>query len=120
MEVVAIVLVLLTALFALGVHWILACASGVWINPLSMLGLRVRKTPTDKIVNGLVPAKKAGINLSFSEMEGHQLSGGNVVTTVNAVIAAKHAKIELPYMKAAAIDLAGKDVLAFVEAEAKK
>lgn len=95
--------------------WISALAAGVHIGILTLVGMRFRRVPPALIVNSLIKADKAGINVSTNQLEAHYLAGGNVDRVVNALIAAERANIPLPFERAAAIDLAGRNVLEAVQ-----
>jgi uncharacterized protein YqfA (UPF0365 family) len=71
--------------------------------------------PPNKIVNPLIKAVKAGLDVSVNKLEAHYLAGGNVDRVINALIAAQRAEIPLSFERAAAIDLAGRNVLEAVQ-----
>ena len=73
--------------------------------------MRLRRIPPPLIINSLVSARKAGIDLDTNVLEAHYLAGGDVNKVVLALIAADKANIDLEFQRAAAIDLAGRDVL---------
>ncbi|WP_066495343.1 flotillin-like protein FloA [Abyssisolibacter fermentans] len=111
--IVVAVIIFLTLLFSfipVGL-WITAYFSGVKIGLFTLVGMRFRRVIPSRIVNPLIKATKAGLNLSVNELEAHYLAGGNVNTVVDALIAAQRADIALPFERAAAIDLAGRNVL---------
>lgn len=95
--------------------WISALAAGVRVGIFTLIGMRLRRVPPAKIVNPLIKADKAGINVSGNQLEAHYLAGGNVDKVVDALIAAERANIPLPFERAAAIDLAGRNVLEAVQ-----
>ncbi|WP_203333054.1 flotillin-like protein FloA [Planococcus beigongshangi] len=95
--------------------WISALAAGVKISIFTLIGMRLRRVIPSRIVNPLIKASKAGLNVQINQLESHYLAGGNVDRVVNALIAAHRANIELPFERAAAIDLAGRDVLEAVQ-----
>ena len=95
--------------------WVSALAAGVKVGIFTLIGMRLRRVPPAKIVNPLIKADKAGINISVNQLEAHYLAGGNVDRVVNALIAAERAAIPLPFERAAAIDLAGRDVFEAVQ-----
>lgn len=95
--------------------WITALFSGVKVSILTLVGMRFRRVSPSRIVNPMIKATKAGLNLSIDKLEAHYLAGGNVDSVVNALIAAQRANIELGFEQAAAIDLAGRDVLQAVQ-----
>lgn len=91
--------------------WITAYFSGVAVSLVTMIGMRLRKVPPRSIINPLINATKAGLDLKIEEMEAHFLAGGDVDRVVNALISADKANIGLNFQRATAIDLAGRDVL---------
>src|SRR5215216_868309 len=95
--------------------WIRAAASGVRVSFLTLFGMRFRKVSPAAIVDPLITARKAGLDLNINQLEIHFLSGGNVQRVVNALISADKAQIELGFQRATAIDLAGRDVLEAVQ-----
>lgn len=95
--------------------WISALAAGVKVGIVDLIGMRLRRVSPAKIVNPLIKAEKAGLDVLVSQLEAHYLAGGNVDRVVNALIAAERANIPLAFERAAAIDLAGRDVLEAVQ-----
>lgn len=95
--------------------WISALAAGVRVGIITLIGMRLRRVPPARIVNPLIKADKAGLNISVNQLEAHYLAGGNVDRVVNALIAAERAAIPLPFERAAAIDLAGREVFQAVQ-----
>ncbi|MEC1397284.1 flotillin-like protein FloA [Peribacillus simplex] len=118
-----IVLAVIAAIIVLAVFftfvpvmlWISALAAGVKISIFTLVGMRLRRVIPSRVVNPLIKAHKAGINVSTNQLESHYLAGGNVDRVVNALIAAERANITLPFERGAAIDLAGRDVLQAVQ-----
>jgi uncharacterized protein YqfA (UPF0365 family) len=95
--------------------WVTAIAARVRINLGSLVGMRLRKIPPSLIVNSMINAPKAGLELSTSMLETHFMAGGNVTRVVTALIAADKANIPLTFQQATAIDLAGRHVLDAVQ-----
>jgi uncharacterized protein YqfA (UPF0365 family) len=95
--------------------WIQAYASGVRVKLLTLVGMRFRKVNPRQIIDPLITATKAGLELQINGLEAHYLSGGNVPRVVNALISADKAGIPLTFQRAAAIDLAGRDVFEAVQ-----
>ena len=95
--------------------WISALAAGVKISIFTLVGMRLRRVIPNRVVNPLIKAHKAGLNVGTNQLESHYLAGGNVDRVVNALIAAQRANIELTFERCAAIDLAGRDVLEAVQ-----
>lgn len=95
--------------------WITAWASGVRIPLKTLIGMRFRRVQPARVVNPLIKAVKAGVDIDIDRLEVHYLAGGNVDRVANALIAAQRADIPLGFERAAAIDLAGRDVLQAVQ-----
>ncbi|MCL4440896.1 MAG: flotillin-like protein FloA [Firmicutes bacterium] len=95
--------------------WISALAAGVHIGIFTLVGMRLRRVPPAQIVNPLIKADKAGVDITVNQLEAHYLAGGKCCRVVNSLIAAERADIPLPFERAAAIDLAGRDVLEAVQ-----
>lgn len=95
--------------------WISALAAGVRISIFTLVGMRLRRVIPGRVVNPLIKAHKAGLDVTINQLESHYLAGGNVDRVVNALIAAHRANIELTFQRCAAIDLAGRDVLEAVQ-----
>lgn len=111
---IIIVLVLFFYFIPIGL-WITALAARVKIGLGSLVGMRLRKIPPSLIVNALINAQKAGLDINSSMLETHFMAGGNVGRVVNALIAADKASIPLTFQQATAIDLAGRHVLDAVQ-----
>src|SRR5688572_16539311 len=105
------VVLLLVLLYFFPINlWITALFSGVRINLLELVFMRIRKVPPALIVNSMITSTKAGLNITSGELETHYLAGGNVPTVIKALISADKANIPLSFKQATAIDLAGRDV----------
>jgi len=117
MVMIFVVLVLLTVFFTfvpVGL-WVSARASGVKVSIMSLVAMRVRRIIPSRLINPLIKATKAGLDVTLNKMEAHYLAGGNIDRVINALIAAQRANIPLGFEQAAAIDLAGRDVLQAVQ-----
>lgn len=95
--------------------WVTALASRVRVSLISLVGMRLRKIAPSLIVNALINARKAGVDVDTDMLETHFLAGGNVKRVVDALIAADKAGINLNFKLATAIDLAGRNVLEAVQ-----
>ena len=109
-----IVLIIFLNMFPIGL-WITAMFSGVSVSIMTLIGMRFRRVRPSRIVDPMIKATKAGLELSIDKLEAHYLAGGNVDTVIDALIAAQRANIYLEFEQAAAIDLAGRDVLEAVQ-----
>jgi uncharacterized protein YqfA (UPF0365 family) len=95
--------------------WVTALFSGVRVNLFELLFMRIRRVPPRIIVESLITATKAGLQVTTSEIETHYLAGGNVPSVIRALISADKANIKLTFKQATAIDLAGRDVFEAVQ-----
>jgi len=95
--------------------WFKAVLSGVRINLLQLFLMRWRHVDTEVIVNSMITATKAGLQLTRDQLEAHYLAGGRVNSVVKALISADKANIPFDFKSAAAIDLAGRDVFEAVQ-----
>src|SRR5690554_611091 len=95
--------------------WITAFFAGVKVRITTLIGMRLRRVVPSRIINPMIKATKAGLDINIDDLESHYLAGGNVNTLVDALIAAQRANIPLVFERAAAIDLAGRNVLEAVQ-----
>lgn len=95
--------------------WITAIFSRVRVGLGELIGMRIRKVPPSIIVNQLITATKAGLQLTINDLETHYMAGGHVQSVIKALISADKANIELNFKQATAIDLAGRDVFEAVQ-----
>src|SRR5690625_2024217 len=95
--------------------WISALAAGVKVGLFTLVGMRLRRVIPSRVINPLIKAYKAGLDVTTNQLESHYLAGVNVDRVVNALIAAHGANITLTFERAAAIDLAGRNVLEAVQ-----
>ncbi|MET3699287.1 uncharacterized protein YqfA (UPF0365 family) [Bacillus oleivorans] len=113
--VLAIIVLAVLFTFVPVMLWISALAAGVRVSIFTLIGMRLRRVIPSRVINPLIKASKAGLNINTNQLESHYLAGGNVDRVVNALIAAQRANIELSFERCAAIDLAGRDVLEAVQ-----
>ncbi len=95
--------------------WITARFSNVKVGLFELMFMRIRKVPPSIVVNSLITATKAGLNVTTKELETHYLAGGHVPSVIKALISADKANINLTFKQATAIDLAGRDVFEAVQ-----
>ena len=95
--------------------WISAVAANVKVGIFNLIGMRLRRVASAKIVFPLIKATKAGLEVKVNQLEAHYLAGGDVDSVVNALIAAQRAGMDLSFEKASAIDLAGRNVFEAVK-----
>lgn len=90
--------------------WIAGAMSGAYIPLLTLVRMRLRREPVETIINSLINATQAGVDVSREQLEALWLSGGNVMQVVNALIAANKVGLPLTFDHARAMNLAGHDV----------
>jgi uncharacterized protein YqfA (UPF0365 family) len=95
--------------------WIAAMSSGAYVGIGTLIAMRLRRVPPNKIINPRISAVKAGLDIKLNDLEAHYLAGGNVTSVVNSLISADKANIPLTFERAAAIDLAGRNVFEAVQ-----
>ncbi len=106
-----VVFIITVVIAKFGLIWVRAFSAGVSINWFTLIGISIRRVSPSIIVDCRVIAVKAGLAISYEEIETHVLSGGRVINVVQALVMANKAKIPLDWQHACAIDLAGRDVL---------
>lgn len=114
--IVGAIIALFLLLYILPVNlWFTAQLSGVRINLLNLVLMRLRKVSPSLVVNAMITSTKAGLNITSNDIETHYLAGGNVNNVIKALISADKANIPLDFKLATAIDLAGRDVFDAVQ-----
>ena len=58
--------------------WISAAASGVRVGLFTLIGMKIRKVRPARIINPLIKATKAGLDLSINKMEAHYLASPSI------------------------------------------
>ena len=110
------VIALFFLLYILPVNlWFTAQLSGVKVNLLNLVLMRLRRVPPSLVVNAMITSTKAGLNITSNDIETHYLAGGHVNNVIKALISADKANIPLDFKLATAIDLAGRDVFEAVQ-----
>ena len=56
--------------------WISAVASGVKISIFTLVGMKLRRVKPAKIVDPMIKATKAGLDVKTNQLEAHYLAGG--------------------------------------------
>ncbi|MBT9138269.1 MAG: hypothetical protein DDT31_00820 [Syntrophomonadaceae bacterium] len=115
---IVVALLLLTWLVPVQL-WISALAAGVKVGMTNLIAMRLRRVPPPIIINSMIMAHKAGIDISSDDLEAHYLAGGSreiivhkeMLRVIPALISASKADIPLTFQRACAIDLAGRNIL---------
>lgn len=114
--VIAVIIAIFIFLYFVPINlWITAIFSGVKVGLFELVFMRIRKVPPRIVVDAMITATKAGLDVTTSEVETHYLAGGNVPSVIKALISADKANINLTFKQATAIDLAGRDVFEAVQ-----
>src|SRR5690625_767353 len=115
--IIAVILIALAVLFTFVpvMLWVSAISAGVKVSILDLIGMRLRRVVPSRVINPLIKAYKAGLDVKTNQLESHYLAGGNVDRVVNALIAAHRANMEQPFERGSDIDLAERDVLEAVQ-----
>ncbi len=96
--------------------WITAVFSGVRIQFIELIFMRIRKVPPGLIVRSMILATKAGLkDVTITLLETHYLAQGNISNVIKALIVADKANLQMSFKQATAIDLAGRNVLEAVQ-----
>ncbi len=117
-SIVVIVITVLVVILPFKIYF-RALISGAYVGFFKLIGMQLRKTRPDIIVEAYINAKKAGLRLTIEELETHFMAGGDVIKVTNALIMAYNAHITLSPATAKAIDLAGRDVYMAVKDSVK-
>lgn len=104
MEILWIIIAVVAAIIVLTIFftfvplglWISAMAAGVRVGIFTLIGMRIRRVVPSRIVNPMIKAVKAGLDVQIDKLEAHYLAGGNVDRVINALIAAQRADINGP------------------------
>ncbi len=91
--------------------WFQGAIAGCRIPLFVLVGMKMRGTNANLVVQANIRASKAGLKIHFDKLETHYLARGNLSRVINALIAADKAGLVLDWEQATAIDLAGRDVL---------
>jgi len=98
-------------LMKFGLIYARAWFSGVRVRFSTLIGMWVRRVNPSAIVDSRIIAFKAGIDITYDDLETHYLANGNVINVTQSQVMANKAQIELTWQQACAIDLAGRDIL---------
>ena len=115
-----IIIIILAFLFIPFGLWFAATISGVKISIFELILMRIRKSPIQEIIKGLIVSEKGGLNLTREELEALGLTGGNIQNVVNGMVAAKKAGLNLSFKNATKADSQGIDILKAVKEKLDK
>lgn len=95
--------------------WITALFSGVQVDLMQLVFMRIRKSPVKDIILSLITCQKAGINITLEELETHSLASGNIVTLTKALLKVKSENLKIDNTELMAQNLAGNDLMKYIE-----
>ena len=106
--IVSILFLIIARYFSL---WLRAVLAKTPVSFHHLLAMSLRKVKPDVIVNSIIMAKQAGMDLDANVLEAHYLAGGNVGRVAAALVTSAKSGKELTFEQACIIDLNGHDVL---------
>lgn len=83
---------------------------GVNLSWSQTIGLAIRKTLTDDILDALLLTKNENLKIDFMQIETHKLAGGNPYKVVKGIVDNKKRGIEISFQQAATLDLVGREI----------
>lgn len=114
--IVGVGLILGIMLLMYGRLYIQTRSSGVHVGLFSLFAMTLRKVSPGVIVNSMIMAQKAGVNLDREFLESHYLARGNVPVLVQALIIAEQAGLDISEEALGAHLLSGGSVTSVVRA----
>src|SRR5699024_8618756 len=102
--IIALIIIALIVLFTLVpvALWISALAAGVKVSLLTLIGMRLRRVVPARVINPLIKANKAGLDITTNQLESYYLVGRNVLEAVQMSVNPK--VIETPLIAGIAMD----------------
>lgn len=99
--------------------WIMALFSRSHVSMLKLASLRFRKMKPMEITQFYIMAKRAKLDLSFIDIEGYYLAGGNCKEAISALSFAKSANLPVDFEKIKAIAFSGQNPIEVLESAVK-
>ena len=108
---IGILLLLCTVFyFKFGRELLKARASGVPVKFIELIALKLRKVPSDVIIDARIKAANNGINISIDDLATHFLAGGNVNMVVDGLVSAKENNLNLTFDQIVKLDFEDKNI----------
>src|SRR5699024_12785204 len=91
--IIALIIIALIVLFTLVpvALWLSAPAAGVKVSLLTLIGMRLRRVVPARVINPLLTAYKAALDITTSQIESHYLAGGNLTRQVTEQLRTREA-----------------------------
>lgn len=99
--------------------WITALFSRSHISMLKLASLRFRKKKPMEVAELYIMARRAKLDLSFVDIEGYYLEGGNCKEAISALSFAKSANLPVDFEKVKALAFSGQNPVAVLESAVK-
>lgn len=96
--------------------WISAVSSRVPVSFFSLIGMRIRGTPSDRIIQSMMTAQKAGLRLNTNELEELWQANGDLDKVISALARSKNANLALDFRSVRELELSKRDVDKIVNA----
>lgn len=96
--------------------WFRALIAGVRVSPKSFFNMYIQKVPADVIVENLIKAKKANLEIPIKKLIDYYLATIEIPILVEKMIKCKNANVNLTIDQLAKIILAKQDVDNFIDA----
>lgn len=90
--------------------WLTAKISGVNLDLIELVFMKIRKVPPQLIVQSMIVAHKAGLKVTSIDLQTHHIAGGNVTSVIKSLVMANKSNIDLTFDQVAKVDLSGEDV----------
>src|SRR5699024_8239585 len=81
----------------------------------TLVGMRLRRVIPACVINPLIRADEAGVEVKTNQLGSHYLAGGDVDRVIKALIAAHRTNISLSFDRCAAMNLDARKVLEAVQ-----
>lgn len=94
--------------------WITALFSGVQVDLMQLVFMRIRKAPIKQIIFSLITLTKAGVEIDITTLETHALAGGDLVGLTKALIKVKSLDVAIEPLELMAQDLAENDLMQYI------
>ena len=96
--------------FKFGRELLKARASGAPVKFIELIALKLRKIPSDLIIDARIKAANNGINISIDDLATHFLAGGNLNMVVDGLVSAKEKNLNLTFDQISKLDFEDKNI----------
>ena len=96
--------------FKFGRELLKARASGAPVKFIELIALKLRKIPSDLIIDARIKAANNGIHISIDDLATHFLAEGNLNMVVDGLVSAKEKNLNLTFDQVAKLDFEDKNI----------